>query len=569
MAILRQFEHTTLARLLGSGFIVFSVIAMVSGCSLRTSSVISEINNDVATNNAVNSELSASAMVDPAVLNDEHKRQVAPQHIARQHSMLVAQACQYDDLWVRAQSSFGLDLSSDDKRVDTHYRRYKKHGAYITRVSLRADRYLHHILLELKKRDMPTEIMLLPIVESAFDPFAYSHGRASGMWQFIPSTGKLYGLKQNWWYDGRRDIVASTAAALDYLQMLSKHYKGDWLLALAAYNSGIGTVNRAIRYNKKLGLKTDFFHLNLPAETRAYVPKLMALAKLVKEPEFGRRYFAPIPNTPYFEAIDTGSQIDLALVSELSKTDIEEIYRLNPGFNRWATDPQGPHRILVPVAKASSFRAELAVLSATQRVTWKRYTVKRNDNLGDLAQRFNTSMDAIQTANELSGNIIRTGDALLIPVASTSLENYSLSADLRRKKIQSNRAGKTNRIKQYYEVRAGDSFWIIAQKYNVGVSELTRWNSVAPKDVLMPGTRLVVWPKKQRSKSDRLGGRSGKSLTRKIYYPVRNGDSIAKIASRFKVKTSDVIRWNELQRKKYIHAGDRLVLYVDVSRTSI
>ena len=484
-------------------------------------------------------------------------------------SGLAAELCEYDNLWVTAQNSFRLDLSSTDARIDTHYRWYAKHGTYITRVSQRADRYLYHIIAELEKRDMPAEIMLLPIVESAFDPFAYSHGRASGMWQFIPATGKIYGLKQNWWYDGRRDIVASTAAALDYLQMLSRHYKGDWLLALAAYNSGIGTVNRAIRHNKKIGQKTDFFHLKLPDETKAYVPKLLALAKLIQEQEFAQQHFVPIPNTPYFQAIDTGSQIDLALASELSSTDIEEIYRLNPGFNRWATDPEGPHRLLVPVEQASVFRSGLLTLSEKQRVTWKRYTVQKNDNLGGLAKHFYTSMGAIRSANELTGDIIHTGDALLIPVASTSLKNYSLSADLRRKKIQSNRAGKVDRIKNYYQVKSGDSFWKVAQKYKVGVPELARWNSMAPKDLLMPGTRLVVWSKKVSSKSERLAGRSGSNLTRRVYYPVRSGDSIAKIASRFNVRTSDVIRWNSLQSKKYIYAGDQLVLYVDVSRTSI
>lgn len=515
----------------------------------------------------------ATEYPEPTAKNVEPQLAKIPPQLQEQlpHSYLAAdvELCEYDNLWLTAQDSFGLDLSSGDARVETHYRRYAKHGAYISKVSRRADRYLHHILEELKKRDMPAEIMLLPIVESAFDPFAYSHGRASGMWQFIPDTGKIYGLKQNWWYDGRRDVVASTAAALDYLQMLSRHYKGDWLLALAAYNSGIGTVNRAIRHNKKMGKKADFFHLKLPEETSAYVPKLLALARLVQEREFAQRYFVPIPNIPYFEEIDIGSQIDLALASELSNTEIEEIYRLNPGFNRWATDPEGPHRLLVPADKARQFRAGLTALSEKQRVTWKRYTVKKNDNLGELARRFHTSIGAIRAANELPGDIIRAGDALLIPVASTSLKNYSLSADLRRKKIQSSRAGKINRIKNYYEVQPGDSLWKVAQKYKVGVPELARWNSMAPRDLLMPGSRLVVWSKKIRSKSDRLAGRSGSSLTRKIYYPVRSGDSVAKIASRFNVKTSDVIRWNALQSKKYIHAGDRLVLYVDVSRTSI
>ncbi|MBV1914269.1 MAG: LysM peptidoglycan-binding domain-containing protein [Pseudomonadales bacterium] len=480
-------------------------------------------------------------------------------------SQLSAELCDYDNLWLSAQASFRLDSGSVEPQIEVYYRWYAKHEDYLARVSQRADRYLFHILTELDKRDMPAEIMLLPIVESAFDPFAYSHGRASGMWQFIPSTGKMYGLKQNWWYDGRRDIVASTAAALDYLQMLSNYYDGDWLLALAAYNSGMGTVNRAIRHNKKLGKEVDFWNLKLPDETSAYVPKLLALAKLIGEHELVWQHFTPIPNIPYFEVVDVGSQIDLAFASELSQTEIEEIYRLNPGYNRWATDPEGPHRLLVPADQSALFQRNLEELPKEQRVTWKRYRVKSNDNLGVLAQQYHTSVSAIQEANGISGNIIRVGDSLLIPVASTSLKNYSLSADLRRQRIQSRSAGRTNRIKQYYEVTPGDSFWKISREYKVGVAELARWNSMAPKDPLMPGTRLVVWSKKPGSDNAGRGG----TLTRKVYYPVRDGDSLAKIASRFRVKTSDVIRWNSLQKKKYIHAGDRLVLYVDVSRTSI
>jgi len=222
----------------------------------------------------------------------------------------------------------------------------------------------------------------------------------------------------------------------------------------------------------------------------------------------------------------------------------------------------------VPADHGPLFEQNLALLAKEQRVTWKRYKVKRNDNLGDLAQRFHTSMGAIQSANQLSGNIIRVGQALLIPVASASLKDYSLSADLRRKKIQSNRAGKSGRTKGYHQVRSGDSFWKIATKHKVGVQQLARWNSMAPNDLLMPGTKLVIWSKKTKDALAK-SSRKGSNLTRKIFYPVRKGDSVAKIASKFQVKTSDVIRWNSLQRKKYIHAGDRLVLYVDVSRTSI
>src|SRR5690606_25387789 len=197
-------------------------------------------------------------------------------------------------------------------------------------------RYLHHIDEQADARDMPLELVLLPIVESAFDPFAYSHGRASGPWQFIPSTGKHFGLEQDWWADQRRDIVASTEAALTYLQQLADRFDGDWLLALASYNAGAGNVSRAITRNRNAGKPTDYWSLQLPRETMAYVPKLLALAQIVRDPEQFGLDVPAIADEPYFTSIDVGGQIDLAQAAEMADISLEELYLLNPAFNRWA-----------------------------------------------------------------------------------------------------------------------------------------------------------------------------------------------------------------------------------------
>ena len=207
---------------------------------------------------------------------------------------------------------------------------------------------------------MPAEIALLPIVESAYDPFAYSHGRAAGLWQFVPATGKRFGLKQDWWYDGRRDILDSTAAALDYLQYLHKRFKGDWLLALAAYNSGEGTVSKAQRKNRKKGKPVGFWDLALPGETRDYVPKLIALKQLVATPSVYGIKLEGVPNRPYFAVVETAAQIDLAVAADLAGLELDKLYRLNPGFNQWATSPDGPHRLLIPVDQADMFRQAVA-----------------------------------------------------------------------------------------------------------------------------------------------------------------------------------------------------------------
>ena len=250
------------------------------------------------------------------------------------HSVQTEKSKSYDDVWQRLRERFQLDLDQSHPLVTNDINKFQRHPEYFTKVINRAKPYIYFIAEELEKRDMPAEIAMLPIVESAFDPFAYSHGQASGMWQFIPSTGKEKGLKQNWWYDGRRDVVASTHAALDYLIWLKEFQKDDWLLGLASYNSGPGTVQKAIKRNKKRGIKTDFWHLDLPTETEIYVPRLIALAKIFKEPAKYGISLQPVPNKPYFAQVNTKSQIDLAQAAKLAEIEIEQLYLLNPAFNR-------------------------------------------------------------------------------------------------------------------------------------------------------------------------------------------------------------------------------------------
>ena len=283
----------------------------------------------------------------------------------------------YDNLWNLIRDGLVFDNNINRKKVKNKVAWFSRNQQYITRVVGRADPYLYHIVMKLKEREMPLDLALLPIVESAYQPFALSPSRASGIWQFIPSTGKRYGLKQNWWYDGRRDIVASTDAALDYLESLHKRFNGNWFHALAAYNSGEGNVERAIRKNKKLGKNTDFWTLKLPSETRSYVPSLLAIAEVLKNSDKYKINFGEIKNSSYFEVIDVKTQIDLATVSNLSDLTIDEVYLLNPGFNRWATDPSGPHQILIPVGKAQKFKEKLAELPKSERIAWKQHIIQK------------------------------------------------------------------------------------------------------------------------------------------------------------------------------------------------
>lgn len=300
------------------------------------------------------------------------------------------------DLWQRIRNKFSIPTQQDNRKLRRQIEWYASHPEYMLRVTQRAEPYLHFIVNEIEKNNVPMEIALLPIVESAFKPFAYSHGRAAGIWQFIPSTGRRYGLKQNWWYDGRRDIYASTQSAIKLLSNLAKTFDGDWLLALAAYNSGEGTVKRAIRKNKKRGKATDFWSLKLPPETSAYVPKLIALKRIVSDPAHYNIELTPIDDAPYFTKVDIPDQLDLAKVAELSEIDIEEVYTLNPAFNRWATSPAGPHYVLLPIEKAESFATKLAELPKQQRIKWIRHTIRSGETISAIASKYNTSISSIK-----------------------------------------------------------------------------------------------------------------------------------------------------------------------------
>ncbi|EAR08413.1 LysM peptidoglycan-binding domain-containing protein [Reinekea blandensis] len=467
-----------------------------------------------------------------------------------------------DDLYQVLRRNFTFDLTIEDRRVMQQLRWYASHQSYINRVSDRASRYLYHIVQELDARNMPMDLALLPIVESAFDPFAYSHGSASGMWQFIPSTGRMYGLKQNWWYDGRRDVLESTRAALDYLDQLNRMFDGDWLLALASYNSGPGTVLKAQRRNRAAGKPTDFWNLDLPTETEAYVPKMFALAKLFHSPDEYGIELPIVPNEPFFDVVRTGGQIDLAQAASLADMSLSDLYLLNPGFNRWATDPDGPHHLLVHVGKGELFEQRIAQLPVDQRLTWKRYAIEPGDSLLSIARRFEVTVDVVKDVNNIRGNLIRAGDTLLIPVASRSDNAYALSAD-NRLRVKQNALAGSDKNRVDYTVQSGDTFWDLSRKFNVSVQSLAKWNNMAPKDVLRPGQTLVIWSDEPVSVT--TASLDNRSVVRKVGYVVREGDSLYRIANKFNLRISDIQKWNTLSQK-YLQPGDRLTLYVDVTR---
>ncbi|MFC1602807.1 LysM peptidoglycan-binding domain-containing protein [Pseudomonadota bacterium] len=475
------------------------------------------------------------------------------------------------DLWERTLTGYKLSIPNNS-RIDHELKWFTSHADYVKRIQTRAQPYLYFILEEVEKRNMPSELALLPVVESAFQPFAYSPGRAAGLWQFIPSTGKHFGLKQNWWYDGRRDVVSATRAALDYLQALANRFDGDWELALASYNAGASTVSKAIRKNKRRGKATDFWSLSLPRETKSYVPRLLAFARLLSESDKLGIRFTPLPNQPHFASVDIGSQLDLALAAEMAEISIQDLYHLNPGFNRWATDPQGPHRLQFPIDKVEGFKQKLAALDNSKRLSWKRYKIRNGDNLGAIARKHNTTVAVLQQVNKIRSTRIRAGKHLLIPVSTKSLKHYAFSAQQRKSRIQnSTRTG----TKVSYTVRSGDTLWDISRAYKVSHRKLAKWNSMAPRDMLRPGQKLVIWVKKQQ-KAQKLNIASlpphmstGPTQKRNsVNYRVRKGDSLSRIASRFNVSVTELRKWNRLP-SKYLQPGQRIKLYVDITQQTL
>lgn len=494
-----------------------------------------------------------------------NKEQIASRHALNQASAIQPP----EDLWSLTRLHMQLPLDTEHPRIQTQLKWYQRHPTHLLRISERAQPYYHHIITEVLERGMPAEIALLPAVESAFDPFAYSHGRAAGPWQFIPGTARHFGLRSSWWYDGRRDILASTDAALTYLQQLHKRFDGDWLLALAAYNAGGGTVSRAIRRNRERGLPTDFWSLDLPSETEAYVPKLLAVSRLLRDAETLGLELVNIPNEPFFAKVETGGQIDLAEVARLAQMSIDDLYRLNPGFNRWATDPEGPHTLLIPIDKAKMLQQKLDAMPPEKRVIWQRYTVKSGDTLSTIAKRFHSSTHVIRQGNRLEDNLIRIGQTLLVPQPSKPATEYALS-EAQRLQSQRQRLEQTNSNRRYHSVKPGESFWSIARQYGVSVLNLARWNQMAPGDMLKEGQSLLLLGTDNTvaSSISLPATDTRKPVVRKVGYRIRQGDSLSVIASRFGVSIDDILKWNRLEIDSMLKPGQALTLYVDIAETS-
>ncbi len=391
------------------------------------------------------------------------------------------------DIWARLRKGFTMK-PLDSPQVEREIKWFVNNPEYMQRMMDRAKLYLYYIADEVEKRGMPMEIALLPAIESAYKANAYSRARASGLWQFMPRTGRLYGLKANWWYDGRRDVQASTQAALDYLEKLYNDFDGDWHLALAAYNAGEGKIGRMMKYNERKGKPTDYQYLKLKRETQHYVPKLMAMVAIVANPDKYGVKLASIPNEPYFARVETGSQIDLGVVAKLVDMPVDDLHDINPGYTRWATDPNGPHQLLVPADKKDALITGLSNLPEEERVQWLHHSVKRGETLNQISRHYRLNVETLRTANNLRSNLLRNGQDLLIPISARPLKPEVIRTAYR---ASSSRAARGEPV--IHRVRRGETLSSIARRYNVVAGQLAKWNLMQMDDVLRLGQRLKVW----------------------------------------------------------------------------
>jgi membrane-bound lytic murein transglycosylase D len=410
------------------------------------------------------------------------------------------------DLWDRIRTGFSMpNLSSpivQDRQIW-----YASRPSYVKHMVERSKRYLYYIVEELEKRGMPTELALLPMVESAFNPMAYSRARASGLWQFIPSTGKNYKLQQNSWYDGRRDVVASTSAALDYLEFLYEMH-GDWHLALASYNWGENAVARAIEKNRAKGLPTDYLSLTMPTETRYYVPKLQALKNIIANPHSFGVDLEPVPNTPYFVTVEKTRDIDVRLAAKLADMPLTEFLALNPGHNRPVIVANGSPALVLPADKVGLFRANLEGHNQPL-VSWKDYTLRPGDKLDQIAARNGISLARLREINGIGRRTkLAPGYQLMLPLKGASLD--PLPAMFRPPPAREVRLGVR---KLSYTVKSGDTLPAIAQRFKVSTDDLRRWNQIGR---LAVGQRLVIQVQQTKpAKSTKSSKKKQKSPSKK------------------------------------------------------
>jgi len=472
-----------------------------------------------------------------------------------------------EDLWQRIKNGYAMpELNS--QYTTNHETWYASRPDYMKRMVERSQKYLFHIVQEVEKRGMPTEIALLPMVESAFNPQAYSRSRASGIWQFMPATGKYFGLNQTWWSDNRKDVTAATDAALTYLQKLHTMF-GTWDLALAAYNAGEGTVQRAIERNRRKGLPIDYKNLPLSSETRNYVPKLQAIKNIMANPEQFGLSIQTIPNAPYFTKVTAPQQIDAHLAAQLAEISFDEFSALNPEYNRPVIKASGNvHEILLPISAAETFNSNLANYDKPL-VSWQTYHAKRGEHMESIARKFGIGLAQLRDVNDLpTRKNIGKSSPLLVPANKNDSEqieiatdenttNVSESADEFSDVSYSDELEPTQVARIRHTVKRNENLQQIAKRYGTSSKRLMALNHLKSNRI-MTGQKLLVTTGSKRSATNAKPDERTASKN-KTHYVVKRGDTLGGIARKFDVAMADLKRWNNISGS-HIMPGHKLTV---------
>ncbi|WP_372592146.1 LysM peptidoglycan-binding domain-containing protein [Guyparkeria sp.] len=438
-----------------------------------------------------------------------------------------------DDLWGAVASRFTLPVP-DNKRIDAELARYARHPEYLREVSERAEPYLYMIVEKLEAADLPLELTLLPVVESAYLPGALSSSSAAGIWQFIPSTGDYFGLERDTFYDGRRDIEASTEAAVTYFSQLRGMFDDDWSTVIAAYNGGQGTLFNAIRYNRERNRPTDFWSLtNLRKETRDYPARLFALVKIFSEPEKYGFSPHPIKNGPALAQVELDRSISLVKLADLTGLDHDEIYRLNPGFDRSITGGK-KRQLLVPRETKGRFDVDTLNSAASEAEDWQRYTIVKGDSFHRIAGRYGSSVDEILAINRRQSALARPGEVILVPAGRVDRAVAAGNA-------------------RTHTVQSGESLWSISRKHGINLAELRRMNAFGDNPVLRPGDKVVVGVASAAETGSGQGGAPSR-------YVVQPGDTLWHLARRFSTTVDELSALNQLGPDGSLRPGQELVV---------
>ncbi|KTD38320.1 membrane bound lytic murein transglycosylase D [Legionella moravica] len=404
-----------------------------------------------------------------------------------------AKANQSIDVWDVLRGEFKMSHEINRPEVQDQIRWLLDHPGFITKVCQKAEPYLYHVTREIQRRNLPGELALLPMIESAYDPFAYSKVGAAGLWQIMPVTGNQLGLIQDWWFDGRRSINHSTDAALTHLMHLNKVFNGNWIFSIAAYDAGEGAIGRAIKAQTTNNRPVSFWELNVPKETQVYVPRFLALAEIMSNPKAYKINLPAMPFRPYFEEVNIGSQIDLSHAARLAGITVSELTKLNPGYNRWATAPYKPFTLLIPIAKVTQFYFNLSHSPVDKRVSWTKHLVLPSDSLRSIARQYHTTITLIKKLNRLSDQSIRPNQVLLIPSSKNSpvLPFHEIS----KSKFLSQTSIKGTVYRVIHIVQPNESYKTLEMLYKVTTQDIMNWNHLNSETALVNGQQLIIWKK--------------------------------------------------------------------------